>query len=265
MHCVLPTRFLSCLPKLTATDMRLYLVLLTKRTPDAEVVHVRKSDLARQVDRSPRSVSRSLSQLLGLGLVRPTTKPDRDGRFQCELVTHVPNGDTAQHGQDTSVKQKVTPVSSGQDRTQMSPLKKSAEVRENMQLMDNKRQTEGTAVSHKTTPPPAPPPRNAINILKPEKGREGDTGERNQMSQPIPFKPQNATDLLALDIARAFNDEHHLPTYRFFCDQYDETGVRRAFSEAKSIPDHKIKKSKSALFIYLIRKYAKPKNKNPRH
>ena len=73
----------------------------------------------------------------------------------------------------------------------------------------------------------------------------------------IPFEPKSNTDKLALEIAQSFNDEKHLPMYRFFIEKYGAELVKDAFKKVDSIPSEKIKKSKVALFIYLLRKYAR--------
>ena len=86
----------------------------------------------------------------------------------------------------------------------------------------------------------------------PESGQ--DNGKK-----PIPFKPDAGRDELAHQIAKTFGDEVHLPMYHFFTRKYGEELVTKAFEEAKSVPSEKIKKSRPALFIFLLRKYAKQK------
>ena len=69
------------------------------------------------------------------------------------------------------------------------------------------------------------------------------------------FKPENKSDLLAFEIARAFGDEAHLPLYRQICSAHNHSHVYCAFKDALRTPLHKIKKSRRALFIYLLKKY----------
>ena len=76
---------------------------------------------------------------------------------------------------------------------------------------------------------------------------------------PLNFQPKTKSDYLALKIARAFKEEHKLPLYRVCCENFEEEGIKKAFSEVMAVPDNKIKKSRSALFIYLMKKYAKRK------
>jgi hypothetical protein len=73
--------------------------------------------------------------------------------------------------------------------------------------------------------------------------------------KPIPFIPKTPADALALEIARAFNDEVRLPLYRQICSAHEQPIVFRAYRIAQRTPLNKIKKSRRALLIYLIRKY----------
>lgn len=73
----------------------------------------------------------------------------------------------------------------------------------------------------------------------------------------VSFSPKTESDQLALEIARAFNEEYRLPMYRHFCRTIDIRTVRYLFQKVQSLSDEKIKKSKPALFIYLLKKYAK--------
>ncbi len=75
--------------------------------------------------------------------------------------------------------------------------------------------------------------------------------------QTVPFTPKTEGDRLALEIARTFQEETHLPKYLHLCATYDLDIVKRVFFEVQRIPKEKIKKSKAALFTYLVKKYAK--------
>jgi len=66
-------------------------------------------------------------------------------------------------------------------------------------------------------------------------------------------------DLLVLEVAEGLGEKHRLPLYRRICRKFDESIIRQALSEVRSIPDEKIKKSRAALFVYLVRKYADSK------
>lgn len=77
-------------------------------------------------------------------------------------------------------------------------------------------------------------------------------------TRPIPFIPKTQADALALEIAREFGDEVRLSFYRQVCSAHTHAIVYRAFRAAQSTPPWRIKKSRRALFIYLIHKYEEP-------
>lgn len=67
-------------------------------------------------------------------------------------------------------------------------------------------------------------------------------------------------ELLASDIAHNLDDQRNIATYRSYAHTYPESFLRKILSEVKCTPHHKIKKSRSALFNYLVHYYA---HKNP--
>jgi len=69
------------------------------------------------------------------------------------------------------------------------------------------------------------------------------------------FIPRTAADALALEIATSFGDTGRLTFYRQICAAHPHGLVYRAYREALTMPEHQIKKSRRALFIYLIRHY----------
>ncbi|MCL4873542.1 hypothetical protein KJ039_05630 [bacterium] len=95
------------------------------------------------------------------------------------------------------------------------------------------------------------------NILK------SDIDNRN-FSADKEFKPRTEKELLAMDLAEALNDTKNLPLYLSYCNKYPEQLLRRGLSEVKELPREKIRKSRGALFNYLVQKYAnKQNNQNP--
>lgn len=68
---------------------------------------------------------------------------------------------------------------------------------------------------------------------------------------------QARRDLLVQDIGLALGDFGDLPLYRALCRIYTETAIRQALSEVRQTPDSQIKKSRTALFLYLLKKHAK--------
>jgi len=76
------------------------------------------------------------------------------------------------------------------------------------------------------------------------------------------FKPQNESDLLAVDMATVLHDQKNLALYRSYSKKYPAWLLRKVLSEVKQLPQRKIKKSRGALFNYLVQTYAK---KNTHH
>jgi len=62
---------------------------------------------------------------------------------------------------------------------------------------------------------------------------------------------------LAMDIARALEDQENLALYISYCRRYPLPLLRRVLDEVRQIPSEKIKRSRGALFNYLVQKYAK--------
>lgn len=63
-------------------------------------------------------------------------------------------------------------------------------------------------------------------------------------------------ELLASDIAQSLGEENNVKIYLAYAHKYPELFLRRILSEVKKTPSHKIKKSRGALFAYLVRFYA---------
>jgi len=72
----------------------------------------------------------------------------------------------------------------------------------------------------------------------------------------MPTKKEIPTDDLATEIARTFQEEHRTELYRYIFQKHDDAVIRKAFEEVKKVPVAKIKKTQSALFFYLLNKYA---------
>ena len=69
-------------------------------------------------------------------------------------------------------------------------------------------------------------------------------------------RPRTRQEALALHIARVLKDEKNLKLYLSYSRRYPESILLRAFAQAKETPNHNIRKSKGALFNYLVKKYA---------
>lgn len=71
------------------------------------------------------------------------------------------------------------------------------------------------------------------------------------------FKPKTREEVLALDLAQGLDDLKGLPLYLSYSRKFPEALLRRTLSEVKAMPAKQIKKSRGALFNYLIQKHAK--------
>ena len=71
------------------------------------------------------------------------------------------------------------------------------------------------------------------------------------------FEPQTKEELLALDAATALNDLDNLAFYLSYAKKYPENLIRQTLAVVKGIPDAKIRKSRGALFNYLIQKHGR--------
>lgn len=65
---------------------------------------------------------------------------------------------------------------------------------------------------------------------------------------------------LAHELAYALNDIENLSVYKVFVEKYTETFLRDKFNKAMAVPDHKIRKTRGALFTYLVQQHANPQN-----
>ncbi len=78
------------------------------------------------------------------------------------------------------------------------------------------------------------------------------------------FKPNTKKELLASDLAKGLNDSKSLPFYLSVVRQYPEQLLMKLLGEVREIPSEKIKKSRAALFNYLLQQHAKKNTKNNR-
>lgn len=76
------------------------------------------------------------------------------------------------------------------------------------------------------------------------------------------FKPKTRKELLASDLAKGLNDSKSLPFYLSVVRQYPEPLLMKLLGEVREIPSEKIKKSRAALFNYLLQQHAKENSKN---
>lgn len=67
---------------------------------------------------------------------------------------------------------------------------------------------------------------------------------------------------LAKKISNEFNEPEKQGLYQNLLTHYNIETIQKAFEDVKKVPIEKIKKSQSALFIFLLKKYASTQNKN---
>jgi DNA primase large subunit len=66
-------------------------------------------------------------------------------------------------------------------------------------------------------------------------------------------------------IAEAFNDEEQINLYLIYCKKYPDEIIQRAFAAARDFPEEKIRKSRAAIFFYLIKRYTHEDRANFSH
>lgn len=77
-------------------------------------------------------------------------------------------------------------------------------------------------------------------------------------------KPKTKQELLACDLARDLGDQEGLPLYLSYAAKYPESLLREVLSTTRQMPQSKIRKSRGALFNYLIQQYASQTSKRSR-
>lgn len=87
------------------------------------------------------------------------------------------------------------------------------------------------------------------------------------MVQPYVYNSTVKTkrEYLAYMIAETFNDVDQIKLYTNYCKKYPLMLIQRAFAEAKSFPEERIKKSRAAIFFYLIKTYVHQTNQDTGH
>jgi len=65
----------------------------------------------------------------------------------------------------------------------------------------------------------------------------------------------NIESKLAYELANALNDRESLALYATFTQKYQEAFLRKILQRVMSVPDNKIKRTRGALFTYLVNQY----------
>jgi len=92
-----------------------------------------------------------------------------------------------------------------------------------------------------------------------------DIDSTNSRDSLLKTVKQSKSTELAMDIATALGDHKNLALYISYSRRYPIGLLRKVLGEVKQIPSEKIKKSRGALFNYLVQKYAKENHQNPGH
>lgn len=59
-------------------------------------------------------------------------------------------------------------------------------------------------------------------------------------------------EALAYEIAQTLNDPEALPLYKTYIEKYDHQFLRDTLKKVMSIPSHKIRRTRGALFTFLV-------------
>jgi hypothetical protein len=74
------------------------------------------------------------------------------------------------------------------------------------------------------------------------------------------LKNTPANQAFAEAIADGLDDKKSLPMFAAIVRRYPREVIRKAYEEALGYPAEKIRKSRGAIFIYLVKKYANDDN-----
>jgi len=73
----------------------------------------------------------------------------------------------------------------------------------------------------------------------------------------MPKQTTQNNDELAGQIARDLGEAEDISFFRILIKRYPEALIRRAHEQTLKIPAEKIRKTRGALFLYLLKKYAR--------
>ncbi len=82
---------------------------------------------------------------------------------------------------------------------------------------------------------------------------------KKSMNHDLPknFKPKTREELLAFDLMNSLDDYRSFPLYLSYARKYPEAFLREMLSKVNQTPLRRIKKSRGALFNYLVKHHAK--------
>ena len=79
------------------------------------------------------------------------------------------------------------------------------------------------------------------------------------------MRPQSKREHFAHTIAQEFNDSGQVRLYLQYCRKYPLSLVYRAYAEARSVPPERVRKSRAAIFFYLVKRYAHERKQDTGH
>lgn len=212
---------LEGLRAIAPTELKLYIVLLCLSGPSLEPVETSLSKLAYRTGLSYSTVHQAARRLCRKGHIkyRPGENQHRLSRFEiARLLAALRFGVAGQEATGAERSLKIGKKSPGSTKKR-----------------------EAVSVSN-------------INLIKTDTTDYTDTPKGRKFIED--FRPRNKKEVLALEIAEALGDREGLALYLSYCKRYPESVILRAYGEAKEVPFRSIRKSRGALFTYLVQKYA---------
>lgn len=242
-HLLLPWQFFRQSKELSLSELRVYLSLSSSANQETGEYSASLKELAKMSNLSYGSVAKAITNLESKDLIIHRELPEK-GKEKIFVIKNYKSF-SQNIKNDTQKVTNLEKVSVPVDNLGV-----------NLSLNQAKNQTpEKNSHLGESTGNTGIDNRNIINTAGIGKERESER-EGNHRSH-LNFIPKTKQESLALEIAKEFREVEHLPLYLFFCNKYPEAVIRRAYGEAKETKEENIKKSRGALFIYLVQKYAK--------
>lgn len=111
-----------------------------------------------------------------------------------------------------------------------------------------------TAVAKIGVPPPSDSDTNINNLYT------GDVSDRRDVHKQNRDSDDSAEERLAYRVAEGLGDMKNLRLYKSYCRRYPAEMILKAYVRAKEPTPDKIKKSRGALFNFLVQLYARREN-----
>ncbi len=157
---------------------------------------------------------------------------------------------------------KEAPLQADQWRLWRHPSRPAAEKHHAIyHLLSIERFTDAINLSHARNSHGAPVDTNNTKVSRSKNNivyvQESQPRADQPSTENIPngFQPKTRKELLAFDIATSLKDQENIKRYLAYTERYPEEILRTALSQVKQTPDQRIKKSRVALFTYLLHHY----------